>query len=86
MADGKTLVVGQNVLRIDAEGKVTGKTPYPADINLDGQLWMKIRYSDRAHARVVAVDTQAATALKGVVAIFTAADVPQNEYGLIIRD
>ncbi|MBA3871667.1 MAG: xanthine dehydrogenase family protein [Anaerolineae bacterium] len=81
-----TVAIGQNVKRLDAVGKVTGETPYPSDINMDGQLWMKIRFSDRAHARVVAIDTQAAQALSGVVRIFTAKDVPQNEYGLVTKD
>ncbi|MFQ3536519.1 MAG: xanthine dehydrogenase family protein molybdopterin-binding subunit [Aggregatilineales bacterium] len=82
----KTVTVGQSVHRLDAVGKVTGEAPYPGDIDMDGQLWMKIRYSDRAHARILNVDTRAAAALEGVVAIFTAADVPCNEYGLIIYD
>ncbi|NWG17025.1 MAG: xanthine dehydrogenase family protein [Chloroflexi bacterium] len=82
----KTIVLGQTVQRIDAVGKVTGETPYPGDINLDGQLWMKLRFSDRAHARVLAVDTSRAEALPGVVGVFTARDVPQNEYGLVIKD
>lgn len=46
-------VVGQSVNRIDAHGKVTGMTPYPGDLDIPGQLWMKLRFSDRAHARVV---------------------------------
>ncbi len=82
----KTVVVGQSVHRLDALGKVTGATPYPADVDMAGQLWMKIRYSDRTHARILSVDTRSAAALEGVVAIFTAADVPRNEYGLIIYD
>jgi CO/xanthine dehydrogenase Mo-binding subunit len=86
VANDKAKALGQNITRIDAAGKVTGETAYPGDINLDGQLWMKIRYSDRAHARVVAVDTRAAEALPGVVRIFTAKDVPQNEYGLVMKD
>src|SRR5690606_4892205 len=79
-------VVGQSVKRIDALGKVTGETPYPGDFDMDGQLYMKLRFSDRAHARVVAVDTSAAEALPGVVAVFTAKDVPVNEYGLVTKD
>ncbi|NJL57417.1 molybdopterin-dependent oxidoreductase, partial [bacterium] len=47
---------------------------------------LKIKFSDRAHARVVSVDTSIATALPGVVAIYTAADIPVNEYGLITKD
>lgn len=86
MPRDKTLSVGTSVRRIDAKGKVTGETPYPGDIDVPGQLYMKLRFSDRAHARVLAVDTQQAAALPGVVAIFTAADVPVNEYGLITKD
>lgn len=86
MTDSKTLAIGQSIKRIDARGKVTGETPYPGDIDMDGQLWMKLRYSERAHARILSVDVSAAEALPGVVRVFTAKDVPVNEYGLIIRD
>lgn len=86
MSTEKTAVIGQNIIRTDAPGKVTGETQYPGDINLPGQLWMKLRFSDRAHARVLAIDTQQAEALPGVVGIFTAKDVPQNEYGLVTKD
>jgi CO/xanthine dehydrogenase Mo-binding subunit len=81
-----TVAVGQSVLRLDAVGKVTGKTPYPGDIDMDGQLWMKIRFSERVHARVLSVDSARALAHPGVKAVFTARDVPRNEYGLIIPD
>jgi CO/xanthine dehydrogenase Mo-binding subunit len=82
----KTVVIGQSIKRIDAPGKVTGETPYPGDINIDGQLWMKLRFSDRAHARVLAIDSSAAKSLPGVFGVFTAEDVPVNEYGLVIKD
>ncbi|MCC6612548.1 MAG: xanthine dehydrogenase family protein [Anaerolineae bacterium] len=74
------------MLRIDAQGKVTGETPYPGDFDMDGQLWMKIRFSDRPHARVLSIDTTQAKALRGVHGVFTAADVPVNEYGLVYKD
>lgn len=86
MAKDGLISIGQSVKRIDALGKVTGEAPYPGDIDMDGQLWMKIRFSDRAHARVLAIDTRAAAALPGVHDIFTAADVPVNEYGLVMKD
>src|SRR5260221_8089787 len=82
----KTAVIGQSVQRLDAVGKVTGQTPYPGDLDMDGQLWMKVRFSDRVHARILSVDTSRAEAYPGVVAVFTARDVPCNEYGLIIND
>lgn len=78
--------IGQSLHRVDALGKVTGVTPYPGDIDMDGQLWMKIRFSDRVHARVKAIDTRQAEAYPGVIAVFTAKDVPVNEYGLGIPD
>ncbi|MCB9453611.1 MAG: xanthine dehydrogenase family protein [Anaerolineaceae bacterium] len=55
-------------------------------MNIDEQLWMKLRFSDRAHARVVAIDTSQAEAVPGVVAVLTAKDVPNNEYGLTMKD
>ncbi|MYD11812.1 MAG: xanthine dehydrogenase family protein [Chloroflexi bacterium] len=67
-------------------GKVTGETRYPGDINIDGQLWMRVKFSERAHARVLRVDKREAEALPGVVRVFTSRDVPINEYGLVIRD
>lgn len=81
-----TIAIGHSVQRIDAAAKVAGAAPYPGDIDLPGQLWMKIKYSDRPHARVVHVDTSAAERLPGVVRVFTSRDVPVNEYGLVIKD
>jgi len=86
MPQNKTVAIGDNITRIDAVGKVTGEASYPGDIDMEGQLWMKLRFSDRAHARVLAIDTKAAEALPGVVRIFTAKDVPHNEYGLVTKD
>ncbi len=82
----QTKIVGQSVLRTDALSKVTGRADYPGDVNMAGQLWMKIRYSDRAHARITRLDTAVAEAVPGVVAVLTAKDVPVNEYGLSMPD
>jgi CO/xanthine dehydrogenase Mo-binding subunit len=78
--------IGQPANRIDAYGKVTGQTLYPGDINLPGQLSMKILFANRPHAIIHSIDTHKAEALRGVVAILTAKDVPVNEYGLIMLD
>lgn len=78
--------VGSSVPRVDAVGKVTGETRYPGDFNMAGQLSMKILFAGRPHAIIRAIDTSAAEALEGVVAVFTAKDVPVNEYGLIFPD
>jgi len=78
--------IGQSEKRVDAVGKVTGSTLYPGDIDMPGQLWMKILFAGRPHARVVAIDTTRAEQLAGVVAVYTAKDVPNNEYGLVTPD
>ena len=79
-------VIGKSIERIDARAKVTGEALYPADINLPDQAYMKILFARRPHAIVKAVDTSAAEALRGVLAVFTAKDVPVNEYGLMKSD
>lgn len=78
--------IGTSVLRIDAPGKITGKTLYPGDIVYPNMLHMATLFAGRPHARILALDTSAAEAAPGVVAVFTAADVPVNEYGLQIKD
>ncbi|NDJ54566.1 MAG: molybdopterin-dependent oxidoreductase, partial [Chloroflexi bacterium] len=79
-------MIGLDIPRIDAESKVTGEALYPGDLNADDMLHMKILWADRPHARVVSIDTSEAIAHPGVVAVFTAADVPNNEYGLVMPD
>ena len=82
----KTAVISESIKRIDALGKVTGETHYPGDIDIEGQLWMRIKFSERAHARVININASAAEALPGVVRVFTSRDIPVNEYGLVIKD
>ena len=78
--------VGQSINRVDAVGKVTGETLYPGDINLANQAYMKILFAHRPHTIIRRLDTQRAEAYAGVIAVFTAKDVPVNEYGLIMPD
>ena len=78
--------VGKSVPRVDARGKVTGETLYSGDLTMPDMLHMKILFSDRPHARVLSIDTGKAEAAPGVVAVYTAKDVPVNEYGLQWQD
>ncbi|MDX1437936.1 MAG: xanthine dehydrogenase family protein molybdopterin-binding subunit, partial [Anaerolineales bacterium] len=78
--------LGTSLTRIDAVGKVTGETDYPGDIDLTDQAYMKILFAGHPHAIVRGIDTGAAEALDGVILVLTAADVPVNEYGLILPD
>ena len=81
-----TSLIGASLPRPDALGKVTGATSYPADLVRPGMLHLKVVFAERPHARVVEIDTSAALAQPGVVAVLTAADVPANDYGLILHD
>ncbi len=78
--------LGAAAPRVDALAKVTGEALFPGDIDMPGQLYMKILFAGRPHAVIRSIDTTAAEALEGVVAVFTAKDVPVNEYGLIMND
>jgi CO/xanthine dehydrogenase Mo-binding subunit len=79
-------LIGQSVPRLDARGKVTGETLFPGDINKTNQAYMKILFAGRPHAVIRSLDVGAAEALPGVIAVFTARDVPVNEYGLVMPD
>ncbi len=53
---------------------LTGNGNYTDDINLRGQAYVHFLRSDMAHGRLNSVDTTAASAMPGVVRIFTGAD------------
>ncbi len=78
--------IGKSLPRIDALDKVTGKALYSGDLNMKGMLYMKILFAERPHARIKDIRTGKAEAAEGVVAVYTAKDVPVNEYGLQVKD
>ncbi|HLO30642.1 MAG TPA: xanthine dehydrogenase family protein molybdopterin-binding subunit [Anaerolineales bacterium] len=78
--------IGKSLPRVDARGKVTGETFYSGDLTMPDMLHMKILFADRPHARIIALDSSQAEAASGVVAVYTAKDVPVNEYGLQWQD
>jgi len=79
-------VIGKSLPRVDAVGKVTGKTKYSGDLALPGMLHMKVLFAGYPHARVKKVNLEEALSMPGVAAIYTAKDVPVNEYGLQWKD
>jgi CO/xanthine dehydrogenase Mo-binding subunit len=80
------MAIGTSEPRLDAPAKAAGRARYPADLGRPGDLWAKIVFSGMPHARLLELDTRAAEAAPGVVAVLTAADVPRNEYGLVRPD
>ncbi len=78
--------IGSSLPRSDAAAKVTGAARYAGDVDLPNQAWIKIVFAGVPHARINAVEVEAARAAPGVIAVLTAADVPVNAYGLIMPD
>ena len=77
-------VVGKRVPRVDARERVTGEAIYPADLELPGMVHAKLLRSPHAHAHIRGIDTSRAAALKGVLAVVTAADFPELPVGATI--
>ena len=70
--------IGQSVERLEDPPLVTGRGRFAGDINFPRQLHMRIVRSNHAHGNIVSIDTEAARALPGVVAVWTAADIPER--------
>ncbi|MEI7770030.1 MAG: molybdopterin cofactor-binding domain-containing protein, partial [Chloroflexales bacterium] len=79
-------LIGASLPRPDALDKVTGTARYPGDLVRPGMLHLKVVFAGRPHARILSIDASAALAAPGVAAVLTAADVPNNAYGLIDAD
>src|SRR5580658_5061423 len=67
--------VGRSVPRLEDPPLVTGRGLFAADVSFAHQLHMRVVRSAHAHGRIVSIDTSAAKAAPGVVAVWTAADV-----------
>jgi putative selenate reductase molybdopterin-binding subunit len=75
-----TSCVGQNIPKQDGTAIVTGKASYTADFSPPGLLHLKVVRSPHPHARIRKINTEKASLLPGVVAIFTHQDVPRIPY------
>jgi aerobic carbon-monoxide dehydrogenase large subunit len=75
MAQNRLPYVGRSLPRLEDRPLVTGQGRFAADISFAHQLHMRVVRSAHAHGRIVAVNVDAACAMPGIVAIWTAADV-----------
>jgi aerobic carbon-monoxide dehydrogenase large subunit len=73
--------VGQPVRRKEDDTLVRGKGKYTDDFNLPGQAYAFIVRSSHAHGIIRGIDTQAATAMPGVLGVWTGADLASANYG-----
>ncbi|HYC36598.1 MAG TPA: xanthine dehydrogenase family protein molybdopterin-binding subunit [Usitatibacter sp.] len=75
-------------IRSDLLEKVTGKATYASDVKIPGMLHGRVLRSPLPHARIRSIDTSAALAMPGVVAVLTGADLEgaNTHWGLYLRD
>ena len=80
VADG----IGARVARKEDKRYITGKGKYTDDIPIKGVTHCAFVRSPHAHAKIVSVDTSAAAAMPGVVAVLTGADYTGSGHGSLI--
>ncbi|MDW8084044.1 MAG: xanthine dehydrogenase family protein molybdopterin-binding subunit [Candidatus Caldarchaeum sp.] len=78
--------VGKEVVRRDALEKARGITKYASDMFPENLLWVATHRSKHPHARILKIDVSKALKSSGVVAVFTHRDVPNNRYGVFVKD
>ncbi|HWI75276.1 MAG TPA: molybdopterin cofactor-binding domain-containing protein, partial [Baekduia sp.] len=71
--------VGARLTRSDGPAKVAGQFLYSSDLRAQGMLYGSTVRSPHAAALIRGIDTRAARALPGVVAVLTADDVPGDK-------
>ena len=93
VALGKDLVpeplggIGSRGARYQAAELTLGDRPFIDDLRVPGMLHAALRLTDHARADIVQIDIDAASTAPGVVAVFTAADIPgELRHGLIHKD
>jgi CO/xanthine dehydrogenase Mo-binding subunit len=75
--------VGKDTARPDAADKAAGRAYYIQDLVRPGMLYGKVKFSEHAHARIVAIDVSRALRLPGVRAVITAEDSPEIRIGFL---
>ncbi len=83
LTTGDLRAVGARLPREDAAEKAIGAAQYLDDIQLPGMLHTAFALSPLAHARIVAVDAEAARAHPGVHGVLTGEDLPRLGGGAI---
>src|SRR3954452_9041939 len=71
-------VLGTSVKRVEDARFITGQGRYLDDVKLPGMTHLAILRSPFAHANIRSIDTAAAKAMPGVIAVITGAEIPYN--------
>ena len=71
-------LIGRSVRRVEDPVLITGKGCYVDDIQLPGMLHMTFLRSPHPHAKILSIQTSAAQAMPGVVAVVTGDDLSER--------
>ncbi len=74
--------IGRSRTRKEDAHLITGRTRWTANLALPGMLHMAVLRSPLAHARITAIDTAEARGMPGVVAVYTGADLAEEQGSL----
>lgn len=69
--------IGQSIPSITLPKLAAGRGEFAADVRPDGMCWMAVLRSPYPHARILAIDTAAAAAMPGVLAVVTGRDIAE---------
>ena len=79
--------IGTSGAKYEAAELALGDRGYVDDIRVPGMLHGALHLTQHVRAEIRRIDTSAAAAAPGVVAVFTAADIPGEQYvGIIYKD
>lgn len=82
----QTPAVGQRATRPDGRLHGLGQTRYAGDLVFPGMLHARIKRAGVASAHIIRIDTSAAEAMPGVMAVVTGRDIPVNSFGPSLQD
>ena len=85
MSDPSPLI-GLRLPRLEAAGKITGRSEYTDDLSRARMLHGAILGSPYPHAKIVSYDVAKAAGLPGVEAVITAQDFPYLPVGPVVKD
>jgi aldehyde oxidoreductase len=80
-------LIGNPYPKYEAEKTALGNRNFVDDMYFDGMVHGALKFSDHSRAKILKIDTSNAQRIKGVLKIFTAADIPgEHNSGLIFQD
>ncbi|WMS42839.1 xanthine dehydrogenase family protein molybdopterin-binding subunit [Acuticoccus sp. MNP-M23] len=83
MSGGMRFGIGARASRVEDQRFITGKGHFGDDVTVPGELFAEIVHAEVPAGRIEEIDIEAAAAMPGVFAVFTAADLKADGVGVI---